>query len=130
MELISMPEKWVIELYDDTIFNDDYKLSDYCIVIEYDDGYILFHTITWTILFLTTEEYKNIMDNKFLLENKIIVNKDVKEEDIAQKVFLKRSCPTVKSKYKKINTWSAFLKILLYICIYMRVNFNLSLLLP
>ena len=108
MELISMPEKWVIELYDDTIFNDDYKLSDYCIVIEYDDGYILFHTITWTILFLTTEEYKNIMGNKFLLENKIIVNKDVKEEDIAQKVFLKRSCPTVKSKYKKINTYVLF----------------------
>lgn len=108
MELISKPEEWVKDLYEDTILNGEYKISDYCIVVEYDNGYILFHTITWTILFLTKEDYENIIDNKFLLENKIIVNKNVKEENIAKKVFLKRACPNIKNKYEKINSYILF----------------------
>lgn len=105
MELISKPEEWAVELYKDTILNGDYKLSDYCIVVEHDDGYILFHTITWTIVFLTKEEYENRFNNKFLLVNKLIVNKDTEESDIAEKAYISRASKEIKKKYEHVNAF-------------------------
>lgn len=105
MELISKPEEWAVGLYDDTILNGDYKISDYCIVEEYDDGYILFHTITWTILFLTKEEYENRFNSQFLLTNKIIINKDVDETDIAEKAYVNRAYKEINNKYKYVNSF-------------------------
>ena len=105
MELISKPEDWAVELYEDTLFNGDYKLSDYCIVEEYDNGYILFHTITWTILYLTKEEFENRFNSTFLLSNKIIVNKNIDETDIAEKAYINRAYIDVKDKFKNVNNF-------------------------
>lgn len=105
MELISKPEDWAVELYEDTLFNGDYKLSDYCIVEEYDNGYILFHTVTWTILYLTKEEFENRFNSTFLLANKIIVNKNIDETDIAEKAYVNRAYIDIKDKFKNINNF-------------------------
>ena len=105
MELISKPEEWAINLYGNTIYNNEYKMSDYCITIEYDDGYILFQTITWTILFLQKKEYENKFQNDFLLETKIIVNKEIEENKIAEQAYLQRATIKIKNEYENINNY-------------------------
>ena len=77
MQYISKCEDWVIEQYPENDENCEYKLSDYVFVETYLGGYILFHTITWGFFFLTYEEYKNILTNKFFIEKKIVLSSSV-----------------------------------------------------
>jgi len=105
MQYISKCEDWVIEQYPENDENCEYKLSDYVFVETYLGGYILFHTITWGFFFLTYEEYKNILTNKFFIEKKIVLSSSINEDEIAEKVYDMRSNTLTDEYYKTLNTY-------------------------
>ena len=61
MKEIIRGEKWVLDLYPQDDNNSNYKLSEYTIIEKYDDGYLLLHTLSWSLFFIKEEEYKNIL---------------------------------------------------------------------
>lgn len=107
MEYISKAEDWVIKLYPEENEVTNYKLSDYVIIVPYNNGYILFHTITWSMYFLSQEEYNNIISNSLLIKNKIIIPDNINEKEIAKKVYLERATTKI-DPYKTIKEFVIF----------------------
>lgn len=101
MHYISKAENWVIDLYPKSN-SENYKVSDYLISIPYNDGYLLFHTLTWSMYFLSQEECNNIFTNKLLIKNKVIVNDDIDENELAYKIYINRSV-SKRAPYKFVN---------------------------
>ena len=108
MHYISKAEQWAIDLYPDNKENCNYKLSDYTIVEEYNDGYIVFNSITWSMYYLSKEEYGNVLSNDTLIKNKVVVDDSIYEYDIAEQAYLKRSSRTNTRMYDTINSYVVF----------------------
>ena len=69
----------------------DCVLSKYTIIEQVEDGYLLYHTITRSMFFLTNEEFLNILNNNSFKDNKILINKSIDEDIIAKNAYLTRS---------------------------------------
>lgn len=108
MHYISKAEQWAIGLYPDNKENCNYKLSDYTIVEEYNDGYIVFNSITWSMYYLSKDEYGNVLSNDTLIKNKVVVDDSIYEYDIAEQAYLKRSSRTNTRMYDTINSYVVF----------------------
>lgn len=108
MHYISKAEKWAIDLYPENNTDFEYKVSDYAIIEKYRDGYIVFHTITWSMYFLSNEEFDNILSNKQLIKNRVVLSNNINEDEIAEKAYLKRSVRPEKSHYESINSFVIF----------------------
>lgn len=91
MIVISKPEMWPIKLYPKVENETELVLSHYAIVVEYEDGYLLHHTITWSIFYFSKEEYENIFTNEKMKMIKVVLDKSIDEDEVAEKVYLKRS---------------------------------------
>ena len=63
MTIISKPEYWTKLLYPDN-GEGEKVLSKYAFVFEHDGGYILFHTISWSMFFLDKDEFSQILENQ------------------------------------------------------------------
>lgn len=105
MQYISKCEDWVLEQYPENEENCEYKLSDYAFVETYLGGYILFHSITWGFFFLTYDEYKNILTNKFFIDKRIVLSKTINEAEIAEKIYDMRSNTLKDEYYETLNTF-------------------------
>jgi uncharacterized protein len=91
MKEIIRGEEWVLPFYDNNENdNIEYKLSDYAFVEKCDDGYLLLHTITWSLFLLNEFEYENILKYDYFKKWFIVLDKNINEEEIAVKVYLER----------------------------------------
>lgn len=105
MKEIIRGEKWVLDLYPQDDNNSNYKLSEYTIIEKYDDGYLLLHTLSWSLFFLTEEEYKNILYYDYFKKYKILLNENIDETQLAKDIFLKRSTIKTLPNYEKVKTF-------------------------
>lgn len=105
---ISKAEQWVIKLYPENAENAEMALSHYAIVVEYEGGYVLHHTITWSMYYMTAEEYANILENEELKRVRIVLDKNIDEDTIAEKAFLKRAEWPYEFTYTKANSFVIF----------------------
>ena len=79
MKEIIGAENKILNLYpniEETNLSDS-VLSKYTIIEQVEDGYLLYHTITRSMFFLTNEEFLNILNNNSLKDNKILINKSI-----------------------------------------------------
>ena len=99
---------WDFEFYPPDTFNDgEYILSKYAILERVEDGFLLFHTITRAMYLLTCEEFYDILHNEELMKAHIVNNSNVKEDEIAKRVYLMRAqCPL--SDYTNIKHYVVF----------------------
>lgn len=104
MEILLTPEKWTLDMYPELIENPtEKKISNYVITAQTENEFLLLHTITWSIYSLTFNEYENILNNETLLSNRVIIPSNLNEDDIAQKVYLKRVTKPELPTYEFIN---------------------------
>lgn len=103
MEILLTPEEWTLHQYPETDNNDTLKISDYIITAETDEEILLLHSITWSIYALTKDEYKNILTNETLIENKVVISDTLNEADIANKVYLGRMTKPYTPNYDRIG---------------------------
>lgn len=110
MHYISKAENWAIDLYpkEKEKENNNYKISNYTIITPHNDGYIVFNSITWSMYFLSHEEYNNIMTNDLLIKNKVIIPDNIDENEIAHKAYLSRTAKKVTNPYEKISNFIIF----------------------
>lgn len=90
MQILLNPEEWALNLYDNIVDNNEYKLSNYIIESEHENDYLLIHTITWAIYVLTKEERENIISNDVLIKNRVVVPSQLDEVEIAHQAFITR----------------------------------------
>ena len=110
MEKILDKEKWEwdFEFYPPDTFNDgEYILSKYAILERVEDGFLLFHTITRAMYLLTCEEFYNILQNEELIRAHIVINSNVKEDEIAKKTYLMRAQSPI-SDYTNLKSYVIF----------------------
>ena len=88
MEILLEPEKWVLDKYSDIKSVSEYKLSDYIIQVKYNNEILLLHTITWAIYILTEHEFKDILNNSILKQNKVVISNNIDELKVAHDVYL------------------------------------------
>lgn len=105
---ISRAEQWPLNLYPENGENAEMVLSHYAIVVEYEGGYIIHHTITWCMYYLTADEYANILENKEFRRLRIVLDKNIDEDSIAETAFLKRAEWPYKFTYKHNNAFVIF----------------------
>jgi radical SAM protein with 4Fe4S-binding SPASM domain len=99
---------WDFEFYPPDTFNDgEYILSKYAILERVEDGFLLFHTITRAMYLLTCEEFYNILHNEELIKGHIVINSNVKEDDIAKRVYLHRAQSPL-SDYSNLKHYVVF----------------------
>lgn len=99
---------WDYEFYPPDTFNDgEYILSKYAILERMKDGFLLFHTITRAMYLLTYEEFYNILHNEDLIKAHIVINSNVKEDDIAKRVYLQRAQSPL-SDYSNLKHYVVF----------------------
>ena len=91
MTIISKPEEWPLEFYPVVETPTENVLSHYTLVEEYDGGFLLFHTISWSMYFLSKDEYDNLLNNEILKHYKVVLDKSIDETPIAEKVYIERS---------------------------------------
>lgn len=104
MEILLTPEQWVLDLYPIEDNGSDYKLSNYIIKTEVEEGILMIHTITWSIYLLSRSEYENIMNNNLLKRNMVVVPVELDELAIAEKVYTTRINKPQLPTYDVINT--------------------------
>lgn len=99
---------WDFGFYPPDTFNDgEYVLSKYAILERVEEGFLLFHTITRAMYLLSYDEFVDILNNKTLKREHIVNNSNVKEDDIAKRVYLQRAqCPL--SDYSNLNHYIVF----------------------
>jgi len=100
---ISKPEDWPLKEYPENGNDCEMKLSHYTVVTNYKNGYILHHTITWSMFYLTAEEYQHIFENEKFIKYRIVLDKDIDEDPIAERVYLRRAQWSHPFTYDKIN---------------------------
>lgn len=88
---ISRAEAWPLSLYPEVSGQSSLILSHYAIVVEYKEGYLLHHTITWCMYYLTKEEYDDIFNNDEMKKLKIVLDSSIDEDSIAERVYLMRA---------------------------------------
>lgn len=104
MKTLLHPEEWVLNLYPKTYNSSVFKtLSNYVITAETETEVVLLHTITWSIFSFDKDEYENILNNDKMEEYKIVIPTDFNEDDIANKVYLKRIDKPSLPTYEYIN---------------------------
>lgn len=103
MFIVSKPEDWPLEYYPEVETPSENVLSHYAIIIEHDGGYLLFHTISWSLYYLAKEEYENLYDNEVFKYYKIVLDKSIDETPIAERVYLERSEYKGELTYNNIN---------------------------
>lgn len=109
MKEIIRGEEWVLPFYDNNENdNIEYKLSDYVFVEKCDDGYLLLHTITWSLFLLNEFEYENILKYDYFKKWFIVLDRNINEEEIAIKVYLKRSEISQDNLFETVNTFVIF----------------------
>lgn len=103
-------ETWPLSFYSGATENEEtkYKLSDYVFIEECDDGYLLLHTISWSLFFLSKEEYDNILLIDYFKKHKIVLDENVDEDEIAKKTYLARGTYKKLPTYDKINSFVIF----------------------
>ena len=104
MTIISKPEYWTKLLYPDN-GEGEKVLSKYAFVFEHDGGYILFHTISWSMFFLDKDEFSQILENQALIEMRIVLDKNIDEDSIAEKAYIGRSELPNYPTYEKLSTY-------------------------
>lgn len=102
---ISKAENWPLALYPKVENPTENVLSKYAIIVKYDGGYIVHHTITWCMWFITEEEYSDILNIDKFKELKIVLDKSVDEVPIAEKVYLCRSEQPNKYTYTNVTSF-------------------------
>lgn len=102
---IIKPEEWTALLYGDEPHFGKYKLSNYAKVVDYDGGKLLLHTISWSLFYLTNEEFDEILDNYELKRCHAVVESDVDEDSIAERAFIGRSESEKVPDYKHLKTY-------------------------
>ena len=107
MQVLLKPEQWTLEYYPD-VNDDKLILSKYIISEECEEGILLFHSITWTICLLSKIEYENILNNKWLIDNHIVLNETVDELSIANKIYEERIIKKKNPDYTTINSFVIF----------------------
>ena len=109
MVVISKGEDWPDGFYPKVENPQGDTLSKYTLITKYEDGYILFHTITWSLYFLTEEDRENALDNDILKRYHVVLDSSINEDEIAEKVYLERS-ELPKSVYRKgsLNSFVIF----------------------
>lgn len=106
MKEIIRGEKWVLPYYNNNENdNIEYKLSDYIFIEKCDDGYLLLHTITWSLFLLNEFEYENILNYDYLKKWFIVLDKNINEEEIAVKAYIERSTLEEPPTFENINTF-------------------------
>lgn len=105
---ISKAEKWVANLYPENSENAEMALSHYTVISEYNGGYVLFHTITWSLYYLTAEEYENILQNETFIKLRIVLDKNINEDDIAVRAYQKRAEWPTPFTYEKERAFVIF----------------------
>lgn len=98
-------EEWPLSLYPDNNEGCMYKLSEYTIIEKCDDGYLLLHTLSWSLFLLTEIEYENILNYEYFKKYKIILDEKIDEHSLAKEIYLKRSTLPSIPTYDKINTF-------------------------
>lgn len=100
--------EWGVDFYPPDVFVDgEYILSKYAIFEKVEEGFLLFHTITRAMYLLTYEEYYNILNNRQLKDDLIIINSNVEEDEISKNVYLKRAQYPLPS-YNDIKSYVIF----------------------
>jgi sulfatase maturation enzyme AslB (radical SAM superfamily) len=102
MEILLTPEQWTLDLYPINKTSENYKLSNFIIKTEFDNEILLLHTITWSIYALSKSEYENILANKTLIDNKIVIPDDLDEYTVANNVYLIRMTKPTLPTYDNI----------------------------
>lgn len=108
MECIINPETWFIKYFPEINENEEFIMSKYVTNNEFDDKIILFHSMSWGLYELSKEEYSQIFTSRYFKQLRVILNKDVNEEEIAEKVYYKRSVTEKKNTYEYINSFVIF----------------------
>lgn len=101
-------ENWVLSLYPPESENPTYKLSDYAIIEKCDDGYLLLHTLTWSLFLLSQEELDNVLHFDYLKKYNIVLDDTIDELKLAEEVYLKRSEFPVTHNYEHLGGYVIF----------------------
>lgn len=104
MIVVSKPEDWPLEYYPKDVEEKDLVLSHYAIVVEHEGGYVLHHTISWSMFYLTKEEYDDVLNNEMFRNYKIVLDKSIDEDKIAEDVYLRRAEKEGPFTFNQINT--------------------------
>ena len=98
-------EEWPLTFYPENNENVKYKLSDYIIMEKCDDGYLLLHTLSWSLFLLNEKEYENILNYDYLKKYKLVLNEDIDEHSLAKKIYLNRSSLPFIPTYDNVKTF-------------------------
>lgn len=98
-------EEWPLSLYPDNNEGCIYKLSEYIITEKCNDGYLLLHTLSWSLFLLTEIEYENILNYEYFKKYKIILDENIDEHSLAKEIYLKRSTLPSIPTYDNINSF-------------------------
>lgn len=103
-------ETWPLSFYSGSTDTEEtkYKLSDYIFIKECEDGYLLLHTISWSLFLLTKEEYDNILLIDYFKKYKIVLDENVDEDEIAKKTYIARGSYKTLPTYDKVNNFVIF----------------------
>lgn len=83
--------------------SEGYKMSNFCIPVQCQDGVLLFNTLTRELLLLSEAEYKNPLDLEYLRANWFIVPKGIDEREY---VKLVRMVMTSMEKKKDVTKYT------------------------
>ena len=110
MKEIIRGEEWVLPYYDNNENNNmEYKLSDYVFVEKCDDGYLLLHTITWSLFLLNEFEYENILKYDYFKKWFIVLDKNINEEEIAIKIYLERATSKTPPSFTNVSIFDIYM---------------------
>lgn len=101
-------EEWPLGEYPEISASGQYKLSKYTVITEYDEGYLLFHTITWSMFYLSKEEYENILNIERFKKLHIVLDELVDENPIAEAVYIKRTQAPEMPTYDNVHSFVIF----------------------
>lgn len=83
-----------------------YRLTNFAFVHPYDNGYLIHNNLTKQFVYLTEEEYNNILNNEELIEDWLLVPEDFNDKQFSDQV---RSLLTLIQKPSKaINHYTIF----------------------
>lgn len=87
MEIIINADKTVLNILGKAkVSKGNYRMINYCVVSESEDGMLLFHVLTRELLLLTKEEYADYLESEYLREKWFVVPENLHEKEYVELV--------------------------------------------
>lgn len=82
----------------------NYRLMKYCVVLEVEDGMLLFNVLTRELLLLTGEEYADCLESEYLREKWFVIPEKLNEKEYAD--LVRWACRRMDTKEEYVTKYT------------------------